>query len=288
MVKKLILGTAQLGLNYGINNERGKPSKEEAISILSVAQASGIQFIDTASAYGNSEELIGAFHRISQKQFPVLTKFHAKGDEQIPKVVASALKRLNVPKIEVLFFHSYQDFNANLHMLKDLLVQLKSGRINKIGVSVYTNEEIEHLLEFEDVKVIQAPFNLFDNESKRGEIFERAKALGKEIHTRSVFLQGLFFKDTESLPEKLNPLKPQIQKITGLAQESNLSMASLALNYVLSKDYIDRVLIGVDNEQQLNSNIAALEQTIPQSLIKEIDNIQVSSVELLNPAEWSK
>ena len=65
-------------------------------------------------------------------------------------------------------------------------------------------------------------------------------------------------------------------------------MASLALNYVLSKDYIDRVLIGVDNEQQLNSNIAALEQTIPQSLIKEIDNIQVSSVELLNPAEWSK
>lgn len=287
-IEKLILGTVQLGLEYGINNVTGKPSRKNAFAILEKAYSRGIKYLDTAAAYGDSEEVIGAFHNVDQKRFLILTKFHPKGDEDVSKLVSDALGRLNVTEIEVMFFHSYQDFKSNPKLVDDLLLEVKAGRINKIGVSVYTNEQIEELLDFNDIKVIQAPFNLFDNESKRGEIFERAKAGGKEIHSRSVFLQGLFFKDIESLPENLNPLKPQLLKIMGLAQGSNLSMASLALNYVLSKDYIDGVLIGVDNEQQLNSNFAALEQIIPQSLIKEIDNIQVSSIELLNPAEWNK
>lgn len=286
--EKLILGTVQLGLDYGINNISGKPTRKNAFAILEEAYSQRIKYLDTAAAYGDSEEVIGKFHNVFQKRFPILTKFHPKGGDDVSKLVSSALGRLNVPEIEVMFFHSYQDYKDNPKLVDDLLIEVKAGRVNKIGVSVYSNEEIENLLDVRDIKVIQAPFNLLDNESKRREIFERAKAGGKEIHTRSVFLQGLFFKDTESLPEKLNPLKLQLQKITGLAQESNLSIASLALNYVLSKNYIDGVLIGVDNEQQLKSNMAVLEQTIPQSLIKEIDNIQVSSVELLNPAEWNK
>ena len=287
-LKKLILGTVQLGLDYGINNVSGKPSKKNAFAILEEAYSRGIKYLDTAAAYGDSEEVIGTFHNVFQKRFSILTKFQPKGDDDVPKLVSSALERLNVPEIEVMFFHSYQDFKANPKLVDDLLLEVKAGRINKIGVSVYTNEQIEDLLDFSDIKVIQAPFNLFDNESKRGEIFERAKLRGKEIYTRSVFLQGLFFKDAESLSKKLNPLKEHLQKITGLAQYSNLNMVSLALNYVLSKDYIDGVLIGVDNEQQLKLNLAALEQTIPQSLIEEIDNIQVSYVDLLNPAEWNK
>ena len=286
--EKLILGTVQLGLNYGINNSKGKPSRKNAFAILEEAYSQGIKYLDTAAAYGDSEEVIGSFHSTSQKQFSILTKFHTKGDDQIAKLISSALKRLNVPEIEVLFFHSYQDFKANFKMVEGLLVEVKAGRINKIGVSVYTNEEIEDLLDFNDVKVIQAPFNLLDNGSKRAEIFERAKASGKEIYTRSVFLQGLFFKDTESLPERLIPLKEHLQKIAALAKASNLSIASLALNYALSKNYIDGVLIGVDNVQQLKSNMEVLEQTLPLDIVEEIDKIEVNNIKLLNPAEWNK
>ena len=286
--EKLILGTVQLGLNYGINNSKGKPSRENAFTILEEAYSQRIKYLDTAAAYGDSEEVIGSFHSTSQKQFPILTKFHAKSGDQISNLVSSALQRLNVPTIEVLFFHSYQDFKANPKMVEDLLIEVKAGRINKIGVSVYTNTEIEDLLDFNDVKVIQAPFNLLDNESKRAEIFKKAKTSGKEIHTRSVFLQGLFFKDPESLSETLSPLKEHLQKITALAKASNLSMASLALNYALSKNYIDGVLIGVDNVQQLKANMATLEQNLPLGIAQEIDKIIVNNKNLLNPAEWNK
>jgi aryl-alcohol dehydrogenase-like predicted oxidoreductase len=285
---KLILGTVQLGLSYGINNSKGKPTKNEAFEILEEAHKQGIKYLDTAAAYGNSEEVIGSFHSSCQKHFSILTKFHASGDDKISILVSSALERLNVSKIEVLFFHSYQDFKAHPNMLIDLLQEVKAGRINKIGVSVYTNQEIEDLLDFDDVKVIQAPFNLLDNDSKRAKIFKRAKASGKEIHTRSAFLQGLFFKDPESLPEKLSPIKRHLKKITDLAKSSNLSIASLALNYALSKSYIDRVLIGVDNVQQLKSNMEVIEQTLPLHIAKEIDQIEMFNTRLLNPAEWSK
>jgi aryl-alcohol dehydrogenase-like predicted oxidoreductase len=286
--KKIILGTVQLGLSYGINNSKGKPTKNQAFEILEEAHKNGIKFLDTAAAYGDSEEVIGSFHSSSQKHFSILTKFHAEGDDQISNLVSSALKRLNVPKLEVLFFHSYQDFKANPNILLDLLQEVKAGRINKIGVSVYTNQEIENLLDFDDVKVIQAPFNLLDNESKRAETFKKAKAKGKEIHTRSVFLQGLFFKDTESLTETLSPLKTHLQKIANLAKASNLSVASLALNYALTKNYIDGVLIGVEDVQQLKSNIAALEENLPLKVSQEIDQIAVSNINLLNPAQWNR
>lgn len=286
--EKLILGTVQLGLNYGINNSKGKPTREEAFAILKEANIQGIKYLDTAAAYGDSEEIIGSFHEACQKHFSILTKFHPKDDDQISTLVSSALERLNVPVIETFFFHSYQDFKANPKMLEELESEVKVGRINKIGVSVYTNEEIEDLLNYKQVDVIQAPFNLLDNESKRAEIFERAKVSGKEIHTRSVFLQGLFFKDPESLSEKLSPLKEHLRKITALAKSANLSMASLALNYALSKNYIDGVLIGVDNVQQLKSNIKVLEHTLPLDIAEEIDQTEVYNTKLLNPAEWNK
>lgn len=285
---KLILGTVQLGLDYGINNITGKPTRENAFTILEEAYTGGIKYIDTAAAYGDSEEVIGAFHKAFQKRLPILTKFHPKDDDLVPELVTSALKRLNVIEIEVLFFHSYQAFKANPKLVDDLLLEVKAGRIKKIGVSVYTNEEIEDLLEFSDIKVIQAPFNLLDNESKRGKIFERAKVRGKEIHIRSVFLQGLFFKDPGKLSKRLSPLKEPLQKITTLAESFSLSISSLALNYALSKNYIDGVLIGVDSVQQLKSNFAVLEDSIPQDLVEEIDNIQVSIADLLNPSEWNK
>jgi len=285
--EKLILGTVQLGLDYGINNSTGKPNSKEAFGILKEANIQGIKYLDTAEAYGNSEEIIGLFHKASPKHFNILTKFHVKRDDQISSLVTSALQRLNVSNIEVFFFHSYQDIKDNPEMILDLQNEVKAGRINKIGVSVYTNEEINDLLGYKEVDVIQAPFNLLDNENKRAEIFTKAKATGKTVYTRSVFLQGLFFKKTDELPGKLLPLKKDLELIRGLAKDSNLSIGSLALNYVINKKYIDGVLVGVDSVQQLQNNLTALKDELPLEIVQVVDKIMVESNRLLNPAEWN-
>lgn len=287
-INKLILGTVQLGLDYGINNSKGKPNREVAFDILDEASVQGIKYLDTAAAYGDSEDVIGAFHKSLHKRFSILTKFHSNGNEQISNLVSSALHRLNVPSIDLLSFHSYEDFKNNPQMVQNLLTEVRAGRIKKIGVSVYTNEQIENLLKFPEVNVIQAPFNILDNESKRAGVFIKAKASGKEIHTRSVFLQGLFFKNLDDLPNNLSPLSGHLQKIAAIAKDANISVASLALNYALSKEYIDGVLIGVENVQQLKSNIEVLKENLPLELVQEIDEIAVDDVKLLNPAEWNK
>lgn len=284
--EKLILGTVQLGLNYGINNKQGKPSREEAFSILEEAQASGIKYLDTAAAYGDSEEIIGACHQKIGEQFSVLTKFHLKAREDIGSMVGSTLKRLAITTIDTLFYHSYNDFIGSPNTLRELVLEVEKGRVKKIGVSVYTNQEIERLLDVKEVKVIQAPFNLLDNEQQRADIFKQVKQRGKEIHTRSVFLQGLFFKEPKSISGSLLPLRKDIERIKALANSAKITLENLALNYALSKSYIDRVLVGVDNVKQLRANLKAINTRLPQDVTNEIDQIGVEDISLLNPSTW--
>lgn len=286
MFSKVILGTVQLGLNYGINNKLGKPSRDEAFAILTEAHANGIHFLDTAAAYGDSEEIIGAYHQKVSEQFSVLTKFHLNCAENIHSMVTSVLNRLSITSIDTFFYHSYNNFVSNPNTLRDLAREVEKSRVKKIGVSVYTNQEIERLLDVKEVKVIQAPFNLLDNELQRADVFNRAKEIGKEIHTRSVFLQGLYFKSPNSITGHLTPLREQVQRINTIADSAGVSMECLALNYALSKPYIDRVLIGVDNVEQLQANLKAIQTGLPQEVANEIDQIMVEDIRLLNPSTW--
>ena len=130
------------------------------------------------------------------------------------------------------------------------------------------------------------PFNLFDNEYQRKEILEKAKKRNVEIHTRSVFLQGLFFKDINTLTNCLLPLKNNLSKLSLILKNYNISMDSLALNYPLNKTYIDKVLIGVDSLEQLKNNIKATENDFDKSIYEKIDCIQIKNTKLLNPSNW--
>lgn len=265
----------------------GKPSEEEAHAILKEAYNQGIKTLDTASAYGSSEEVIGNYHRKSAVKFSVITKFHIQEGKEISEIVENALHKLGVGSIETLFFHSYQDYLSNPNALQVLTKEVVNGRINHIGVSVYTNNEIEALLPVQEIDVIQAPFNLLDNHNKRAEVFQRARSSGKKVHTRSVFLQGLFFRPINSLPKSLLALKSALVHINQIAKEAGVSVASLALNYALNKEYIDRVLVGVDSASQLNNNMNSLKDGLSDEIVQVIDEIKVSEPSLLNPSKWT-
>ena len=76
-VEKIILGTAQIGMSYGIANTKGKPSKVDSFKILDFAYENNIRYLDTAKIYGNSEEIIGLYIQENQKKnWKIITKIN--------------------------------------------------------------------------------------------------------------------------------------------------------------------------------------------------------------------
>ena len=288
MNSKLILGTVQFGLKYGINNTIGKPKKEEVLSLLKVAYNSGIRILDTAEAYGNAHQLIGNYHkRQDDFKFKIITKFpHQIKHNLIKSKVLEYLELMNVNTLDVMMFHSFDSFQSNYNSL-DTLNELKSdGLIKNIGVSVYTNTQLESLLNEDLITVVQLPFNLLDNFSVRGVLINKLKEKGKIIHTRSAFLQGLFFKKITDNLSIVQALKRHLMTLNKITKKQDCSMEALALSYCIKQNNIDNVIIGVDSISQLNANIKAAAYEVNEEALKCIDNITVKNLDLLNPSLW--
>tara|TARA_B110001452_G_scaffold119986_1_gene99546 strand:+ start:6000 stop:6875 length:876 start_codon:yes stop_codon:yes gene_type:complete len=286
---KLILGTVQFGLDYGVNNTLGKPSQKNIAKILDYAFQNGISILDTAEAYGDSQTNIGVYHNSSSNVFKIISKFsplRSDLSKEIKVRVTQNLNILNVQKLHGYMFHSFQDFEKYYPSMKRDFGDLqKNGLIEKIGVSLHENKDIETIFNYSDIKLIQLPFNLFDNSNHRKQILEKAKQRGIEVHSRSAFLQGLFFKKENTLTGNLKKLQKYLKCVNNLTS-SEIQTNDLALNYALKQPYIDQVLIGVDNIDQLKGNLKSLKKYISMDVIKSIESIQVEERELLNPANW--
>ncbi|CAL2060669.1 aldo/keto reductase [Tenacibaculum sp. 190524A05c] len=288
---KIILGTVQFGLEYGINNKIGKLPKVEIFELLEKAYDLGVRVLDTAEAYGDAHDIIKEFHDRVSYRFKIISKFSSKVDvydDNLIQRIRNHTRNFDVNQLKAYFFHSYSDFQYSIKKDPSVLKKIKESNLTeKIGVSVYENKEIELLLKHKEINLIQLPFNLFDNEIKRKGILEKAKENGVEIHTRSAFLQGLFFKNTSDLKGNLINLKDNLKSLKDLIKNYNLDVGSVALNYACSKSYIDNVLIGVDNIEQLEDNLNSLKDNLPKDLIAAIDNINIIKEELLNPGRWN-
>ena len=287
-MSKIILGTVQFGLDYGINNNTGKPNHYEVKSIFDYAYNNNINFLDTAEAYGNSHEIIGNYHENSSNKFEVTTKY-CSARVDLPKNISERinhhLKILNISNLYCYMFHNYDDFKNYFNLFKLELLELKSkGIIKKIGVSLHNNHNINDVLKNKEIDLIQLPYNLLDNKSKREKVFLKAKEKEVEIHTRSTFLQGLFFKDLDTIHGELGVLKKYLLELKRVVNKNEIN--SLALNYVCSNANIDGVLLGVDNVSQLQNNLSCINDDKFKDIIENIDSINVKEENLLNPANW--
>ena len=168
-----------------------------------------------------------------------------------------------------------------------MLKQLRySNKIKSIGVSVYTNDEIEKVLINDDVDVIQVPFNLLDNANLRETILIKAKSKGKKIHSRSALLQGLFFKNIDANNTTVQNLKNELIKVSAISKSINMPISDLAISYCLNQKYIDNTLIGVDSLSQLKENFKSLNNILDSKVTDEINSIKVKNYNLLNPSLW--
>ncbi|WBX76170.1 aldo/keto reductase [Tenacibaculum ovolyticum] len=290
-LNKIILGTVQFGLAYGINNSLGKPSKEKITEILDLAYNKGIRLLDTAEAYGNSHQVIANYHKNSNNRFRIISKYK-KDIPGLPENLKDRVKKhiadFRVNELEAYLFHDFEEFLELANRDDSGIISIKEEKlVKKIGVSIYSNKQIEEVLKYPFIELIQVPFNLLDNHKERSEILLKAKEKGVEVHTRSAFLQGLFFKEVNYLSDYFAPIKPLLLNIKSLCKKDLLCVADLALNYPLSKGYINNVLIGVDSAEQLLSNIESLKKE-PIECFKIIDNFSVKDNNILNPSNWIK
>ena len=137
------------------------------------------------------------------------------------------------------------------------------------------------------ISVVQMPFNLLDNESVRGELMQKLKDTGKIVHTRSAFLQGLFFKESSDTNAVFQKLSSELIEVRSIADAENISMSNLALGYCLRQKNIDQVLIGVDSISQLIDNIESAKYMLNQEVVNKINAVQVENLDLLNPSLWN-
>ncbi len=273
---KLGLGSVQFGVNYGISNTQGQTSSAEVKNILSFALETGITTIDTASGYGSAEKILG---ENELDNFQVISKYILPSPEG--KIAVQLLKTLADLKIKSLYgymAHRPMEIINNPGEWEQLKSLKEQGLIKKIGFSLNMPSELSALLEkgFEP-DIIQAPFNYLDTRFENA--MKRLKESGCEIHSRSAFLQGLFFRPASSLPDFFEGVKPILTKL----QSIKFSLPGALLRFVLEKDFIDKVIIGVENVIQLKQNLA------------DIDNASLLPVEayhvpenILMPFNWPK
>jgi aryl-alcohol dehydrogenase-like predicted oxidoreductase len=137
-----------------------------------------------------------------------------------------------------------------------------------------------------NIDIIQIPFNLFDNLNLRGELLKKAKANNKIVHTRSAFLQGLFFMSKENPSNIRLKLEKELDILLNISLKAGYSIGEIALKYCLQQQSIDGVLIGVDSLEQLKENILFSKSQINKKIIDKINTIKIKNNDLLNPTMW--
>lgn len=285
------LGTVQFGLQYGTANS-GVPSRDEVSAILGSALREGIRVVDTASSYGASEAILGGIPET--QSFKVVTKTLGLGKpeidsndvDQVERVFHQSLTRLKRSSVYGLLVHDPFDLLAkgSDRLLRKLLELRERGLIEKLGVSVYTGDQIDAILTRHPVDLIQIPVSVFDQRLIQNGYLKELKKQGVEIHSRSVFLQGSLLMDPLSLPSHLSKMKKHLSRFHREIRARGLTPLQVCLAFVLGLSEIDVTLCGVISEIQLREILDA-------SAKGPIDDFPfrsfaIESDTILNPSNW--
>ncbi len=302
---KLVIGTAQLGLHYGIANESGAPSAATAERMLKVAIGAGASYIDTARDYGNSEAVIGSAlasgwggrARIITKLSALSDYNHDTDSNTIEAAVRESIYRsclaLRSQTLDVLMLHRASHVENWGGAVWSQILRLKAeGFIGALGVSVQSPEELEKILDLSEVLYIQLPYNILDWRWDRvvPKIEEKKRERGIVIHARSALLQGLLVSQNLDHWRKAH-VKDAENHINWLsAQAQGLGLAGLCLKYVSAISWIDGVVVGMESIEQVLQNARLLgEPPLSQYQVSDILETRPFLEERsLNPALWER
>jgi aryl-alcohol dehydrogenase-like predicted oxidoreductase len=286
---KLALGTVQFGLHYGIANRQGQVTREAASAILNHAWAAGVDTLDTAIAYGNSEQQLGDIGipewRVVSK-LPPLPLGTADVAIWVEQSCRESLDRLKVEQLDGLLLHRSQDLlSVEGSALYQALCNLKErGWVKKIGISIYDPKELEVLVPAFRFDLVQAPFNILDRRLLQSGWLDRLQQCEIEVHSRSVFLQGLLLMEASARPEQFQRWSILWQHWQHWLTEVNLTPLQACLRFVANQPGINRVLVGVESLAQFQAILLAVTGDLPELP----HNLYCNDLDLINPARWNQ
>jgi len=288
-MSKIALGTVQFGIDYGINSGV-KVESNEVINIINCARNNDIRLLDTAQLYGSSEQVLGD---VNTQDFDIVTKTRGFDQEVITEKVASfvisdlhqSLKLLKQKSLYAFLVHHGEDLlkPGGEMIFNQLKILKEQGLVNKIGVSAYIDSQLMKIIDRFDIDIIQLPMNILDRRLIDNGLLNKIHSKGIEIHTRSIFLQGLLLMNHNKRPKKFDRWSGLWKFWHEWLADNKLSPLEATIRYMISIPEISRVLVGVDNKDQLQSILNAIDGNLPP--IPE--ELSMNDGDLLNPGNWN-
>ncbi len=295
-ISKLTLGTVQFGLPYGIANMIGQPSRKTVSDIILCAFEGGINCLDTAAIYGQSEELIGEILEdlCLCDEAIVVTKIHAlagglsshEAEKLIEESAVRSMKRLRLDVIHICLMHREED----ACYAEEFEKLVSKGIAASTGFSVGSPEGAASVLDLNATNAIQIPSSAVDKRYREAGIMARAASIDKLVFVRSIYLQGLLLMPDEDVPDDLAEILPVKRDLRRLAGESGITLPELLLRYAITIEGVSSLVVGVETLEQTRENIRMADKgPLPEDIFRKIDDIVPSlSEHILNPARWNK
>lgn len=288
MNSRIALGTAQFGMAYGIANQGGQVRRQEASEILSQCLLAGLDTLDTAMGYGDCEQRLG---EIGVEEWCIISKLPAFPDScpdpsgWAREMVSASLSRLRVTRLYGLLLHCPQQLmGPNGHALFSAIDDLKQdGLVEKIGISIYSPQELDDLLPSYGFEIVQAPLNVLDNRLITSGWLARLKDAQIEVHARSVFLQGLLLMADADRPERFRKWQHHWGMFDEWRAGSGLSALQACVGYVLSNPHLDRIVAGVETLSQMREILSVSVADFPPLPV----GLSSEDLDLINPSRWN-
>lgn len=301
-VSALALGTVELGIDYGIAapGHFGRPPEAEAIDLVHQALDAGINFIDTARAYGTSEQVLGNALAGRRDQVVLATKVVTQGPggthleagelrRHMRESLDESLRLLKTDYVDIWQVHNVDRGTLDaIDIVGEVFAEAKqAGKIRFGGGSFYGAELPQVALAPDLFDMMQITYSILD-QRLADQFFAAATQAGVGIIARSVLLKGALTERAEHLPEHLEPLRLRARSLLALitAAHLNATQAQAAIAFALSQPAIHSVLIGVRTADELSANLAALDLELSPKLMHDLASLRLDDADLLNPSTW--
>lgn len=288
ILNKLCIGTAQIGLNYGENNKTGQVPIDEVKKILEYAEKNNINYIDTASGYGNAETILGDFgldnFKITTKLMPVPPTIK-NIETWLLNEVEKSLQKLQKEKIYGLLIHDTKVLKSleGEKIINALQIAKKENLINKIGVSIYDPEELNLIKDLNTIDIVQAPYNIFDRRLEITGWINKLYSKNIEVQARSIFLQGILLQKSDALDKKFIKWRSFFQEFEKFLSNNNLNAYEGCISFVEQHNKISQIIVGIDSFEQFKQLI---ELGLAKRESAEMPNILCTDLDLIDPRRW--
>ncbi len=294
MKPSICLGTAQFGLDYGVTNTIGKLSMDCIEGILYKAQTEKINFIDTASAYGDAEKKIGKL--LQGNNFKIFSKYpELKNKAVISRADINALelkffrslKDLKIDKFDTYFIHNTNDLRKDgSGLLKDWLISLKDRNlVGKIGCSIYNSADL-HSIPNELLEVVQLPLSIYNQTLFKDGTISNLKENNTLVYVRSLFVQGLLLSDISSWPSWFREEEKNHHKaFLNFAKDNKLSMIELCLDFAKKIAEIDIIILGFTSIEEL-VEVSSIWKNDKKKINCDYKKWHVKNQKYLDPRNW--